>query len=81
MWKFALSCSKIGSGLSYKPVSVDEDLHGARTAVPGDCIVHPSWRYLSNAPVAYQVQKVTEVCYFFLYCCHFGFSVVIDSMC
>lgn len=69
------SCSKIGAGRHYKPVSVDEGLPGATTAIPGECTVNDSWRYLSNAPVAYQMQQVTDVCYFFCFAVCLFFSL------
>lgn len=40
----------------YRPVSVDDSLPDAPPAIPGECAVRESWRYLSRAPVAYQMQ-------------------------
>ncbi|XP_045101398.1 uncharacterized protein LOC123498372 isoform X2 [Portunus trituberculatus] len=47
-----------GAPRHYKPVSVEGEVGGAVPAIPGDCAVHHSWRYLSNAPVAYQMQQM-----------------------
>ncbi|XP_063869961.1 uncharacterized protein LOC135105609 [Scylla paramamosain] len=51
---------KPGVAHHYKPVSVEGGLPGAPPAIPGECAVHHSWRYLSNAPVAYQMQQMLD---------------------
>ncbi|KAG7161232.1 uncharacterized protein LOC121875272 [Homarus americanus] len=52
------SAKPINPGAYYTPVGITDCGLNVRPAVPGDCYVRKSWKNLSNAPVAYQVQQM-----------------------